>query len=216
MGYTLALFEDRVPAGAFLALGPANRVLFALSGDAAVTWEHGEARLPREKAWHGGSKCVVRAGRPGLRLLRFDLLPDRSAPSRGRSPATLRLEQPMELDPAAPWLMRCDRVDFAPGGVALPHRHRGGGIRCLLRGRLEVTVGDAPPRKIVPGGAWFESGQEPVVARAAPDDETSFVRVSILPADIKGQSSIVYVDPDDATRGKPRRYTVFVDEPITL
>ena len=42
------------------------------------------------------------------------------------------------------WLMRCDRVDFAPGGVAPRHGHRGGGIRCLLRGSLTVTVGDAP------------------------------------------------------------------------
>ena len=36
-----------------------------------------------------------------------------------------------------------------------------------------------------------------------------------LPAEIRGRSSILYVDPDDASRGKPRRYTVWVDEPIT-
>jgi hypothetical protein len=53
------------------------------------------------------------------------------------------------------------------------------------------------------------------VARAA-QEATSFVRVSILPADIRGRSSILYVDPADANRGKPRRYTVWVDEPITL
>lgn len=32
---------------------------------------------------------------------------------------------------------------------------------------------------------------------------------------IRGQSSIMYVDPKDAG-SKPRRYTVFVDEPIEL
>jgi hypothetical protein len=40
--------------------------------------------------------------------------------------------------------------------------------------------------------------------------------VSILPRAIRGQSSIMYVDPEDAERGRPRRYTMFVDEPIDL
>ena len=69
----------------------------------------------------------------------------------------------------AGWLMRCDRVDFDPGGIAPPHRHRGGGIRCLLRGRLEVTVAEGAPRTVEPGEAWFESGREPVLAVAAPE-----------------------------------------------
>ena len=112
--------------------------------------------------------------------------------------------------------MRCDRVDFDPGGVALPHRHRGGGIRCLIAGSLEVTVGDEAPRLVRPGGAWFESGREPVLARASATEPTSFIRVSILPAEIRGQSSIMYVDPADAARGRPRRYTVWVDAPIEV
>ena len=126
------------------------------------------------------------------------------------------LEQRMELPEGGAWLMRCDRVDFDPGGVALPHRHRGGGIRCLIAGSLELTVGDEAPRLVRPGGAWFESGREPVLARASATEPTSFIRVSILPAEIRGQSSIVYVDPADAARGRPRRYTVWVDAPIEV
>jgi hypothetical protein len=38
----------------------------------------------------------------------------------------------------------------------------------------------------------------------------------VLPAEIRGQSSIVYVNAADAMRGRPRTYTVFVDEPIAL
>jgi len=30
--------------------------------------------------------------------------------------------------------MRCDRVDFDLGAEALPHRLKGGGIRCLVHG----------------------------------------------------------------------------------
>jgi hypothetical protein len=55
-----------------------------------------------------------------------------------------------------------------------------------------------------------------VLARASPTEPTSFIRVAILPAEIRGQSSILYVDPADAARGKPRRYTVWVDAPIAL
>jgi hypothetical protein len=55
-----------------------------------------------------------------------------------------------------------------------------------------------------------------VLARASATEPTSFIRVSILPAEIQGQSSIVYVDPADAGRGRPRRYTVWVDAPIAV
>jgi hypothetical protein len=79
-----------------------------------------------------------------------------------------------------------------------------------------VTVGDAPARAMGPGDAWFESGREPVLAVASPDEDTSFIRVAVLPAEIRGRSSIVYVDPADAARARPRTYTVFVDEPISL
>jgi hypothetical protein len=67
-----------------------------------------------------------------------------------------------------------------------------------------------------PWDAWFESGREPVVAVSAKDEETSFIRVSVLPAEIRGKSSMMYVDPGDAARSKPRTYTVYVDEPIAL
>ena len=77
-------------------------------------------------------------------------------------------------------------------------------------------MAEGAPRTVEPGEAWFESGLEPVLAVAAREGETSFIRFSIQPAAIRGQSSILYVDPTDAGRGRPRRYTVYVDEPIAL
>jgi quercetin dioxygenase-like cupin family protein len=166
-------------------------------------------------AWHGVGEVVVAADAPAV-VLRFELIAAGKADESESSQSRRLLEHPIDLDPARAWLMRCDRVDFAPGGVALPHGHKGGGIRCLLAGTLEVTVGDRPPRLMLPGDAWFESGREPVLAKASPETPTAFVRVSILPREIRGQSSIVYVDPADAGRGRPRQYTVYVDEPIRL
>jgi hypothetical protein len=55
-----------------------------------------------------------------------------------------------------------------------------------------------------------------VYAAASPEIPTSFVRVSVLPRAIRGERSIMYVDPGDAGRGRPRKYTIFVDEPIDL
>src|SRR5439155_1695987 len=85
------------------------------------------------------------------------------------------------------WLLRCDRVDFERGAVAPLHGHRGGGIRCLLRGRLDVTVGEGAMRAMRPWDAWFESGKEPVLAVACRDEETSLLRVSVLPPEGPGR-----------------------------
>jgi quercetin dioxygenase-like cupin family protein len=123
--------------------------------------------------------------------------------------------EPLELDSGEEWLMRCDRVDFPPGGVAYLHTHQGPGIRCLLNGQLTVETGG---RSIVvrPFETWFESGPEPVYAAASDSVPTAFVRVMVLPRRLLGQSSIRYVNPEDADKPKPQRYTVFVDQPIEL
>jgi quercetin dioxygenase-like cupin family protein len=206
MAYSLRLIEDTLTAGAPAPRSPGPRILYAFSG----TLQGGQATEPVPAV--GPADLAVRAGAEGARLYRVELVRQPPSAAGGR----VLLEHPIDLTGGGAWLMRCDRVDFEPGGVAPPHRHRGGGIRCLLRGRLEVTVAEGAPRTIRPGEAWFESGREPVLAVAAPETETSFIRFSIQPAAIRGQSSILYVDPADAGRGRPRRYTVYVDEPIAL
>lgn len=216
----MRLVEDHYERGIDSAQtrAAANRVLYVLMGDLAVT-SRGEAfRIKENSAWHGSGECVVRPGPDGATVLRYELATERAArsPQEADSAARPLLEHAIDLDPAEQYLMRCDRVDFEPGGVALPHGHRGGGIRCLIAGTLEVTVGDRPARLMQVGDAWFESGREPVLAVASRERPTSFIRVSILPREIKGHSSIFYVDPTDAGRSKPRSYTVFVDEPIEV
>lgn len=206
MAYSLRLIEDRLAPGTPAPRSTVPRMLYAVSG----TLLGGEATEPVPAV--GPADRTARAGAGGAQLYRVELVRQPPPAAGGR----VLLEHPIDLAGDAAWLMRCDRVDFAPGGIAPPHRHRGGGIRCLLRGRLEVTVAGGAPRTVHPGEAWFESGREPVLAVSAPDTETSFIRFSIQPALIRGQSSILYVDPADAGRGRPRRYTVYVDEPITL
>jgi quercetin dioxygenase-like cupin family protein len=215
--FTLSLCEDTLPSAGRGALGALNRVLFVRQGSVTVTSAARETRLAEGEAWHGAHACRIVAGEAGGCVLRYELRRGATAPETVASGETsVLLERVIELDPRAEYLMRADRVDFAPGGVALPHRHRGGGIRCLIAGALEVTVGETPARTVTPGGAWFESGREPVLARASRDAATSFVRVAILPRAIRGRTSILYVDPNDAERGRPRTYTVYIDEPIEI
>jgi quercetin dioxygenase-like cupin family protein len=206
MAYSLRLIEDRLAAGAAAPRPRAPRVLYAVSGALLG----GEATEPVPAV--GPADVTAHVGPAGAVLYRVELVRQPPPSAGGR----VLLEHPIDLAGGADWLMRCDRVDFEPGGIAPPHRHRGGGIRCLLRGRLEVTVAAGAPRTVHPGEAWFESGREPVRAVAAAEAETSFIRFSIQPAGIRGQSSILYVDPADAGRGRPRRYTVYVDEPIAV
>ena len=209
----LCLTRLRLAPGTRRTLPAAPRVVYVLRGDLDLTVAGvPAARAAVDTAWHSSSACEAAAGVDGATCLVWALTRDGIPEPAG----DVVLAHAIDLDPAREWLMRADRVEFAPAGVALPHGHKGGGIRCLLAGSLLVTVGDGAPRLMRPGDAWFESGREPVLARADADVETAFVRVSVLPREIRGQSSIVYVDPADAARGTPRRYTVYVDEPITL
>lgn len=200
-----------------MSLRPLNRVLYVLGGEITVASGGRELRLAADSAWHGSAGCELRAASPEAAVLCYELAGGSTGvAARDAEDGVEREvvgEYPIDLSPGAEYLMRCDRVYFAPGGVALPHRHGGGGIRYLIEGELAVRVGEGPARTMKPGDAWFESGVEPVYAEAALRP-TSFVRVSILPRSIRGISSIMYVDPADAERGKPRRYRVYLDEPI--
>jgi hypothetical protein len=120
------------------------------------------------------------------------------------------LEAEVELDPAVDWLMRCDRVDFPPGGVAYRHTHPGPGIRCLLFGAIRIET-EGHEREYGPFEAWFERGPEPVLAVASASEPTAFVRVMLLPAESKGKRTIRYVDAADEEKPKLQRATVFFD-----
>jgi quercetin dioxygenase-like cupin family protein len=125
------------------------------------------------------------------------------------------LSHEVDLDPSHEWLVRCDRVDFPPGGVAYLHTHPGPGIRYLLHGALEVhTAGLSVVYE--PGRAWFESGPEPVLAVASKEEETAFVRVLLLPKEWEGRRTIRYLDLADEAKPKLQRATVFVERALAL
>jgi hypothetical protein len=126
-----------------------------------------------------------------------------------------KLAAPLDALPAGALLFRGDSVAFPPGGMAMLHRHQGPGIRCLLEGGIRIDTHDRST-SYGPGGAWFESGPEPVFAQAALDRPSRFVRVMILPQSLLGKSSIQYVNAEDQAKPKSQSYKVFADMPIGL
>jgi quercetin dioxygenase-like cupin family protein len=146
---------------------------------------------------HGAANAVVHELADGSTLV-WELLDD--------EPSDALLAAEVEVAPG--WLMRHDRIDFPPGGIAYRHTHPGPGIRYLLHGRLRIEAG-GEAHEYGPGGAWFESGPEPVLATASEHEETAFVRVLLLPPEWAGRRTIRYVDPVDEERPKLQRPTVF-------
>ncbi len=111
------------------------------------------------------------------------------------------------------WLLRCDRVDFPPGGVAFRHVHPGPGIRRLLHGELTIARGTGA-HTYRAGESWFEDNDDPVVATASATEETAFVRVLLLPSEWAGKRTIRYLDPADEEKPKLQRATVLLEAPV--
>ena len=205
---TLALYADRLEAKAALPapLAAANRIVYVREGDATIRAGGQAATLAANSGWYGAGGCEVVAGANGATLLRWEL-----GPTAGGAPL---LASAIELADPGGYLMRCDRVDFPPGGIAYTHTHRGPGIRCLLTGGIRVEVGGGT-HVVKPGEPWFEAGPDPVLAFAS-DQPTAFARVMILPRELKGKSSIRYVKAEDQDKPKTQQYQVFCDEFIDL
>ena len=107
--------------------------------------------------------------------------------------------------------MRCDRVDFRPGGIAYRHTHPGPGIRYLLFGSITIDS-EGAAATYGPGEPWFERGPDPVLATTAADEPSAFVRVMLLPVAWEGQRTIRYVDPADAEKPKTQKATIFLEQ----
>lgn len=181
----LQVVEHRLDDDDAVELEPASRVIYDV--------ERNQARRHR-------GPCTL-AG--PAHLLSFEL-------AEARAPAAL-LSARIELPSGGDSLIRCDRVEFPPGGVAYLHTHQGPGIRVLLHGSIRIDTAGRSHR-YGPLQAWFEPGPEPVFAAASETEPTVFVRCMVLPEHLRGKSSIRYARDEDAAKPKPQKYTVFVDE----
>ena len=184
----------------------------------AVIWATGKRKssVARVRLAPGTGEIVVKAGNDGASCWRWEL----SRGDRGATTANApgmrtheKLSAFLETLPKGDLLMRGDSVAFPPGGCAYTHVHQGPGIRCMIEGGIRIdTRGRSTSYGV--GGAWYETGPDPVFAQAAEDKPSRFIRVMILPRALIGKSSIAYVNEDDKARPKSQQYKIYVDAPI--
>jgi hypothetical protein len=211
----LRLYEDVLPDDTpELGLPALPRMIFVVHGSLQAD---GRAFADGE-AWHGEGAVWLEPGRAGVTCWRFELAPQGASDGAilgANVWSRLKLSAPLDTLPKGDLLLRGDSVAFPPGGCAYLHRHQGPGLRCLIDGGIRIDT-HGRSTSYGPGGAWYESGPEPVFAQAAADRPSRFIRVMILPRELIGKSSIEYVNDED--KGKPRSqsYTIFADAPISL
>lgn len=220
MTHVLRLYRDEVASQSDLTL-PANNVLravYVVAGGLRIAGDQLEATLGANSAYTSPIGLKLKGGHLATTLLRWELSTPDLAPALASGTGVsslLLLEAAMALDPALPYLLRGDRVDFPPGGEALTHTHQGGGIRCLLFGGIDIHTKDTV-HHYAPLEPWFEAGPDPVYAATAKDAVSAFARVMILPRELLGKSSIRYVNADDLNKPKNQKYQVFIDTPVDL
>lgn len=214
--FSLRLVEDNLHSGGALEI-PAdgfNRVVYIAHGSVKIAG----ATFTDDQAWHGRGAARLEAGPTGAALWRFELTSTAAsnvsvAPGAGYTRG--KLVAPLAWPISDAVLFRADSVAFPPGGCAYLHTHQGPGIRCLIEGGVRIDT-DGHSTSYAPGGAWFEAGPIPVFAQAAADRTSRFIRVMVLPARLKGMSSISYVNAADRDKPKSQSYKIFVDAPISV
>jgi hypothetical protein len=209
----LRLYEDVLSNDAMeMRLQALPRLIYVVHGAVTIadrTWRDDEA-------WHGEDAVTLKTGKEGAALWRFELAGgggDGAASGKGVA-SREKLSARLETLPQGRLLLRGDSVAFPPGGCAHLHRHQGPGIRCLVDGGIRIDT-HGRSTSYGPGGAWYESGPDPVFAQAG-DRPTRFVRVMILPVSYVGKSSVEYLNEEDKAKPKTQQYRIYADTPLTV
>jgi hypothetical protein len=206
----LSLCEDVLADGAALVLPASPRMIFLVHGGVAID----ERTFSDGEAWHGEGPVTLTAGTAGATCWRFELAATAAADAASTGISSRRkLAARLDTLPPGELLLRGDSVGFPPGGCAYLHRHQGPGIRCLIEGGIRIDT-HRRSTSYGPGGAWFETGPDPVFAQAAADRPSRFIRVMILPRALLGKSSIEYVNAEDKEKPRVQQYKIFADIPI--
>jgi hypothetical protein len=210
----LRLYEDVLSTAETIEfrLPPLPRFIFVVHGGAAI----GGRILKAGEAWQGEREVVVRPGPEGVACWRWELSRGDAGSTVAAAPGMMtheKLTAFLETMPKGELLMRGDSVAFPPGGCAYRHVHQGPGIRCLIEGGIRIDT-HGRSTSYGPGGAWYESGSDPVFAQGAEDKPSRFIRVKILPRALIGKSSIAYVNEADKAKPKTQSYKIYADAPI--
>ena len=216
--FRLRIYHDHVTEGAGATLPPARRVIYCVSGEAALSAPGRSETLSSDQAWFSERETKIRGDGEGARLWRWELVApgaERGEIRQAGIKSTDAGDYEIELDTTVKRLMRLDRVSFPLGGEALTHVHAAPGVRCQLTGSLLLDSLGARYR-VWPGDSWVEHGPDQVYAKASEKELSAFVRVMIIPEEYRGRSTITYVRAEDKDRPKSQSYTRYLEEPIAI
>lgn len=213
--YVFRVYHDRSEKDASVDLPGCIRVIYCVSGAASIKAHDNDMTIEADQAWHGTGNVTVTTTAADTELWRWEFIPadvalcGKIAQSGviSRDAGTYNVE----LDPDFPRMIRCDRVNFPPGGVAWHHIHAGPGVRSLLEGTIYLDA-NGKQWQGTPRTTWIEYGPEEVYAKGDDDEPTSFIRVMILPRSYKGKSSITYTRPEEEDLPKVQQYQRYLDE----
>ena len=188
-------------------------MVFAVHGLVTI----GDRVLQVEQAWSGEGPATLKGGHDGATVWQWELVTGDAdgGVATGRDIASRqKLSARLETLPKGALLLRGDSVAFPSGGCAYLHCHQGPGIRCMIEGAIRIDT-HGRSTSYGPGGAWYESGPDPVFAQAA-DRPSRFIRVMILPLAYLGKSSVQYLNEEDKAKPKTQQYKIYVDMPIAF
>ena len=212
----LRLYEDVLSSARNVEfqLPPLPRFIFVVHGGAEI----GGKPVAAGEGWQGEGAVTVKPGARGVNCWRWELARGDQGSTTASAPGMItheKLSAYLETLPKGELLMRGDSVAFPPGGCAYTHVHQGPGIRCMIEGGIRIDT-HGRSTSYGPGGAWYETGPDPVFAQAAEDRPSRFIRVMILPRALLGKSSIRYVKDEDKDRPKTQSYKIYADAPIAF
>ena len=212
----LRLYEDVLSSARNVEfqLPPLPRFIFVVHGGAEI----GGKSVAAGDSWQGEGAAAVRPGARGVNCWRWELTRGDQGSTTASAPGMItheKLSAYLETLPKGELLMRGDSVAFPPGGCAYTHVHQGPGIRCMIEGGIRIDT-HGRSTSYGPGGAWYETGPDPVFAQAAEDKASRFIRVMILPRALLGKSSILYVKDEDKDKPKTQGYKIYADAPIAF
>jgi hypothetical protein len=170
--FSPSCLQDVLSSSAATLLPSAARMIFVVHGAVSI----GEQRLGNGNSWQvrprSFSKAAKRVGQWSGAL---------TLPRGRRRPCSWGgFVSRVKRSPLLDLLRRGDSVAFPPGGCASSHVHQVPGIRRIIEGGIRIHT-QGRSTAYGPGGAWFESGVEPVFAQAAADRPSRFIRLKILP-----------------------------------
>jgi hypothetical protein len=205
----LRLTEDILSNANAASLPAAPRMIFVAHGSVTIA----DRTLKADEAFSGEGAVTLKAGNEGATLWRWELATGPGAAPAHGMVTREKLAAALETLPKGELLLRGDSVAFPAGGCAFLHRHQGPGTRCVFEGAIRIDT-HGKSTSYGPGGAWYETGPDPVFAQAAADRPTRFIRVMILPRGLIGKSSIEYLNEEDKVKPKSQSYKLYADMPI--